>query len=213
MTVLFMLLSINSDSLVTGFAYGVRRVKIPLISAIVISCSSIAYSAFAMAAGSVASAFFPPLVCRLTGALVLVIIGLILIVNSSKENELPAPEPNQEKDALFNLVIKSLGITISVVRDPTLCDFDRSQRIDFKEALYLSFALSADAIGVGLGCAMSGIVACYIPPLVGLSQLILLYTGVYCGKFLSKFLNISRRICNVISGIILITLAMLRIFN
>ncbi len=213
MTVLFILLSINLDSLVTGFAYGVRRVKIPLISAAVISCSSIAYSALAMAAGSVASALFPPLVCRLTGALVLIIIGLILIANVAKENELPAPAPCKEKDTLFNLVIKSFGITISVVRDPTLCDFDRSQRIDFKEALYLSFALSADAIGVGLGCAMSGIVACYIPPLVGLSQLVLLYAGLYCGKFLSKFLNVSRRICSVISGIILIALAMFRIFS
>lgn len=213
MTVLFMLLSINSDSLVAGFAYGVRRVKIPLVSAAVISGFSILYSALAMTAGRLASVILPPLACRLVGALLLIIIGCVIIVNAIGEKEISAPAPPNEKGTLFNLVIKSLGITISVVRDPTLCDFDSSQKIDFKEALYLSFALSADAIGVGLGCAMSGIIHSYIPPLVGISQLALLYLGLAAGKFLSKFLKINKKVCSIISGIILIALAILRIFN
>jgi len=208
MTVLFMLLSINLDSLVTGFTYGIRRVRIPLLSAIVISAFSLFYSSLSMLAGMALSSLIPDFICRFIGSAILFIMGLFLIVNALKSKPETSVLHEENKSTLLNLVIKSLGITISIVRDPSLCDFDKSKRIDAKESLYLSFALSADAICVGLGCAMSGIIHILIPPLVGLSQLILLYTGLCVGKFMANSLNISKRLCGIISGVLLILIAL-----
>lgn len=37
----------------------------------------------------------------------------------------------------YNFIIKSLGITIKIIRDPISSDLDGSKRIDLKEAIYL----------------------------------------------------------------------------
>ena len=87
-----------------------------------------------------------------------------------------------KNEELLKIAIKSLGITIQVLRDPSNCDIDKSGIIDLKESLLLGLALSVDAIGVGIGSALSGYHSVFLPFTVGLFQLILLYVGTYLGK-------------------------------
>lgn len=209
MTVLFMLLSINLDSLVAGFSYGMRTVKIPLLSAAIISFFSVLYSALALTIGSSISNYIPTNISKCIGAFLMICIGVLVIINSIKESPEKSDYVHKEKKG-FNLSIKSLGITISILRDPSLCDFDFSQVIDPREAIYLGFALSADAIGVALGCALSGISNIFLPFLIGGSQLILLYSGVAAGRFLNKHIRIRKVFCSIFSGIILVVLGILR---
>ncbi len=212
MAVLFMLLSINLDSLVAGFSYGMRKVHIPLLSAAIISGFSVFYSAMAIIIGSSFAKLMPPLASRISGSVILVFIGICVIINSFRGEKEQVTDNITHTLKPFNLSIKSLGITISVIRDPSICDFDASKTIDPREAVYLSFALSADAIGVGLGCALSGITNAFLPFCIGLSQLILLYGGVTVGRFLSRFLHINKTFCEVVAGVLLILLAAVRFF-
>lgn len=210
MAVLLMVLSVNLDSLGVGFSYGVRGVHIPLFSIAIISCFSILYSSLAIFAGSLMIHIMPLWLSKTLGVGILLAMGVTIIVNAlRKKKDTPPPEP--KSGTLLNWGIKSLGITISVVRDPSACDFDRSKRIDAREAMYLGLALSVDAIGVGLGSALGGITAYYIPLFVGLSQLVLLSAGLGVGRMLSKRVNIDQRVCGVAAGALLIVLALLRI--
>lgn len=211
MAVLFMILSINLDALAVGFAYGIKNVRIPFLSALVISAFSVFYSAISLVAGSALATVLPPEFCTYAGALLLFIIGVFIIAGAFKESRKPNIRSHNKYGTIINWGIKSLGITISVVRDPSICDFDSSCKIDARESVYLSLALSADAIGVGLGSSLTGITHPFIPILVGLSQIFLLYSGLFAATFLSHKIKINKRVCEIAAGGILILLSALHI--
>ena len=212
MAILLMLLSVNLDSLGVGFSYGVRAIHIPLGSIALMSSLSIVYSYIALFVGSLLIRFLPPWVSKTLGIAILLAMGVMIIVNALRKTEDSLPAKKQRKSGtLLSWGIKPLGITISIARDPAACDFDKSNRIDAKEAMYLGLALSLDAIGVGLGSALGGLRAYYIPLLVGLSQLILLSIGLAGGRALTRHIKIDQRIWSVMSGVLLIILALMRI--
>jgi len=118
----------------------------------------------------------------------------------------------KKDDKIFNLMIKSLGITIQIIRNPLSCDFDKSKRIDPLEAIYMGLALSVDSIGVGIGIATVGAGTYLIPIATGLFQFIFLCLGGFLGTKFLMFKNINSKIWLIISGLILILLAILRCF-
>lgn len=112
----------------------------------------------------------------------------------------------------YNFIIKSLGITIKIIRDPISSDLDGSKRIDWKEALYLGFALSLDSIGVGIGGSIVGINSIMYPILVAGFQLIFLSLGNFIGKKLISSISLPKNIWSVISGILLIIIGIYKLF-
>ncbi len=105
-----------------------------------------------------------------------------------------------------------MGITIKIIRDPISSDLDGSKRIDWKEALYLGFALSLDSIGVGIGGSIVGINSIMFPILVAGFQLIFLSLGNFIGKKLISSISLPKNIWSVISGILLIVIGIYKLF-
>lgn len=104
----------------------------------------------------------------------------------------------------YQFFIKFLGITIQIIRDPSSSDFNNSNQIEAKEALYLGIALSIDSIGIGIGSSIMGLNTFIFPIAVACFQLFFLSFGSYFGKKIKDISNIPENIWGIISGILLI---------
>lgn len=207
-------ISLSLDALGVGLAYGLRRIKIPLIPKIFICIFSILYSGAALAIGKSLLAILPPYVSKLVGIVILSLMGICIVIQALLKNGDSKPSEGilrREDKTLLKIVIKSLGITIQVIKNPIKGDIDKSGIIDVTEALLLGLALSVDAIGVGIGSALAGFNSILIPFLVGLFQLVFLKTGLYLGGRLVSSGMAGSKVLSFLPGILLILLAVMRI--
>lgn len=213
-SVFILAVSLSLDALGVGLVYGLRQIKIPLIPKIVICLLSILYSGFALMIGKSLAYFIPPFGAKLIGVSILTLMGLWIILQALLKRRDEDKRSNLNKKAdktLFKVVIKSLGITVQVVRNPTKGDIDESGVIDIFEALLLGLALSVDAIGVGIGSALTGFHSMIIPFAVGLFQLGFLFIGTYLGEKVAPVGKINKKFFSLVPGILMISLAIARI--
>jgi putative sporulation protein YtaF len=211
--------SLSLDAFGVGIAYGLRKVHIPILSKMVICLFSIIYSGMALALGNVLLKILPLPVSKAAGITILAAMGIVIIIQAlfkkdseAGEQKVPAcREIASQSRMLLKIAIKSLGITIQVVKNPAKGDIDSSGTIDTGESLLLGFALSVDAIGVGIGSALAGLSSMMIPFAIGFFQLVLLYVGTCLGKKAASSMKMNKKLLSVMPGILLITMAIIRI--
>lgn len=212
-SILLIAISLSLDAFGVGITYGIRKVRIPLVSKLVICFMSVLYSGLALIAGKAVYGILPPQASRIAGTVILASMGVFIILQTVlKKGESVAGKPRQdEKRTLLKIAVKSLGITIQVIRNPDEGDIDRSGIIDIREALLLGLALSVDAIGVGIGSALAGLGSLWIPFAAGIFQMLLLYAGTCLGARLSESSRLNKTVLSVVPGILLISMALIRI--
>ena len=204
--------ALSLDALGVGVVYGMRKIRIPFFSKLIICFFSIVYSGAALLAGSLVSDHLPVWVSKLAGVSILSIMGFWIIIQAftRKETGIKKSAP-AHGSTLFKLAIKSLGITIQVIRNPAEVDMDGSGIIDSRESILLGLALSVDAIGVSLGFALAGLDSVIIPFAVGSFQMLMLYLGTYMGIRFVSCSKLNKRLVSLLPGILLIILAFARI--
>lgn len=200
---IFLATSISIDSLGIGLTYGIRNTKIFFFSKFILFIISILITSFSVFLGNALNSILPANYASFIGIAVLIFLGLWIIYQSIKEKS-KKQVCVQSSKKIYNFFIKSFGITIQIIRDPICSDLDGSKRIDWREALYLGFALSFDSVGVGIGGSIAGLTSILFPILVAIFQLIFLSVGILFGKKLQSTSKIPSNIWSVISGIILI---------
>ncbi len=214
LSVIILAVSLSLDAFGAGIAYGLRKIRIPLVSKLVICLFSVFYSGAALAIGSSLSSVLPPYVSKLVGVLILLSMGIWVIFQALLRNEdgggLEECKINTD-ETLFQIAIKSLGITIKVIKNPMEGDIDRSGTIDVAESFLLGLALSIDAIGVGIGSALTGFNSVIMPFAVGFFQLFFLYAGTSLGVKFAVSDRINKKLLSLLPGILLIFLAIVRI--
>lgn len=209
-------ISLSIDAVFVGVSYGVKGTKVPFVSKCIICAFSVLYSALSIAAGGLLAGFLPKQAGTIIGAVILGLIGLCYIIKALKKGdsspppkELP-PGPGEPKP-LFSLMIKPLGITMQILKNPDAGDMDSSGSIDPKEAFFMGLALSVDALGAGIGSSLMGIAAWYYPFVVGGLQLIFLCGGLLAGKYLKEKIPLREVGMSVLSGMILIVLSLFKL--
>lgn len=217
LSIIILSISLSIDALGVGIVYGLRRINIPLIPKLIICFFSILYSGCALILGKTLSLIFPYWISKMIGIGILVVMGIWIIIQAVFKNEKPVASDNtypsnKSDNPLFRVVIKSLGITIQVIKNPVCGDIDNSGIIDIRESFLLGLALSIDAIGVGIGSALAGFQSFLIPFAVGLFQLIFLYIGTFSGGKFSSFSKINKRFISILPGILLVCIALIRIY-
>ncbi|MCX7921162.1 MAG: sporulation membrane protein YtaF [Clostridia bacterium] len=208
-------ISLSLDALGVGIAYGLRKISIPLVSKLVICFLSILYSGAALIAGKYISQMLNSDVSKFIGVFILIFMGVWIILQSLFKKEptktFSSVHGDKEK-TLLKIAIKSLGITVQVIKNPADGDIDKSGVIDVSESLLLGLALSIDAIGVGIGSALAGFNSMAIPLAVGLFQLVFLYAGTFVGGKFSSLERVNKKFIALLPGILLIALGILRIY-
>ncbi len=193
-------LAVSADGFVVGVAYGVRQIKIPIISLLVVSLASALAVSFSMFCGKGLALFLSQDAAALIGSALIIIIGLYFMLQAGKERI--GSIDCSEDVPLLTLEIKTLGIIIHILKEPSSADFDASGEISLKEAFFLGIALAMDALGAGLGMAMAGCKIFFTALCVGVLKFILVNSGILLGRVLKS--ETLKNYSSLAAGLILI---------
>lgn len=175
--------ALSLDGFGVGLSYGMRKIKITLMSLVLISFSSALAVSLSMLLGKMTACFFAPSTANLVGAVILIVVGCWLFLQNLILNMLPV-------EKTYSIKVNTLGLVINILKEPQKADFDKSGVIDAKEAVFLGVALAMDALGAGFGAAMSGYSPLFTPLFVAGAKLIFISSGLYIGKqFRIKYLK------------------------
>ncbi|WP_027366138.1 sporulation membrane protein YtaF [Desulfotruncus alcoholivorax] len=182
-------LSLSLDALSTGVAYGIKNIKVPIISLLIICMMSVMAISVSMTLGHVMTNIFSISFTHHLGGAILLVIGLWMIFQRWQESRLESKTGHnqiimkqQVEQKLIQIRIKALGLIISILREPSEADLDKSGQISAREAVLLGFALAMDAFGAGFAVAMLGFNPVLTALMVGLGQIILTSIGLMLGR-------------------------------
>lgn len=160
--------ALSLDSFGVGITYGLRQLKIPLISIVIISVLSGIIIGLSMQLGVLLSQVISPSAASYIGAIILIVMGmwsLVQLLMQKERGQEPAVSAKQETAAVqtqsvertvWTIELRKLGLVVQILRTPSSADVDNSGTISGWEAMWLGVALSLDAFGAGLGAALLG---------------------------------------------------------
>lgn len=179
-----LILSISSsiDSLGIGITYGIKNTKISSIGKIILIIISILITYLSIYFGNILQNIFPNTLTRFIGNFILILMGTYICFKALKK-----------QDNNYN-----------IFNNPISSDFDNSQTIDSKEAIFLAIALSLDSLCIGIGASISDINLKMFPFFVAIFQLFFLNIGTFLGIHINKFYKLPQNTWSLISGLLLI---------
>jgi len=182
--------AVSLDGFGVGAMYGLRKIKIPLVSLIIIGLFSGVVILLAMQIGGFLTHYLQPSAARSIGAVILIGIGawaLVQVIRQNRKSAADQPlaevEVNLTNQEIFHLELKKLGLVIQILRTPSLADQDASGVISSSEAVLLGLALSLDSFGAGIGAAFMGYPALGTALLIACSSGLFIYAGLHVGKW------------------------------
>lgn len=180
MAIMLFALAVSGDGLMVGVAYGIRKIKIPCGSLMVIALSSALAVSVSMMLGKALSLLISPHQATTIGAVMIFMIGIYFLLQAARQKIVNLQQ--SEKDPLLTLNVNALGIIIQILKKPASADFDCSGEISLKEAFFLGLALAMDAFGAGAGLALAGMNIFFTATSVGMVKFILVNTGIRVGQ-------------------------------
>ncbi len=207
-SLLLLAMAISLDSFSTGVVYGLRKMKIPIKSIIIIAICTAISLGIAMFAGQLLLHVLSPTIANRIGGVILIMIGGWVVFQFFRSERAHIEKEEVEERLVLDWEIKALGIVIHILKKPTRADFDQSGTITGVEALLLGVALSLDAFGAGIGAAMIGYSPFMLSGLAALMSGVFLTTGLHIGSFFSKSAGIQK--FAFMPGVLLILIGILK---
>lgn len=209
---------LSIDCFGVGLAYGMRHVVLPWYGRVIISCCSGIAIAVSMCLGRLLEGIIPGEQIHLFGESMLVCLGVFFLVRSIMElrkervEELCTDETDSacvSETPLFQWRVPGLDVMIKIMNNPQHADFDHYGQINSKEAVWLGFALAMDSFGAGVCIALMGFSVLWVS-ICTLSFAFLLVSAGYIWGGRAGEVPQYRKL-NLLPGIMLITLGMIRI--
>jgi len=200
-SLLLFLTAVSLDSLTAGFSYGTKKVRVELLSLLILACIP---SVFITAAGSISSlicSFFPVSVLPFLSFSILFIIGSAKLMESLIRH-LAKKHPGLVGNR--GCKIKQIHIIFTIYLSPEEANRTDLQVLNAKEALLLSLALSLDSVLAGMAFTASDIPRLTLLLSAILFHLLLFSAGYALGRLLSRMLRID---LSWLSGLCLLLLA------
>jgi putative Mn2+ efflux pump MntP len=237
-SLILLAVAVSLDGFGVGVTYGLRRIRIPVISVVIIGLCSGFVVWLSMQIGTLLSAYLSPHTAKVIGACLLVLIGTWALYQLWKRrrneaDEEAAEQPgsaqvqaaagqvsqekyetsveDQKEQAATTIVIlelKRLGLVVQILRKPQMADVDRSGTISPSEALLLGFALSLDSFGAGLGAAMIGFSPLLTALVLSTASGLLLLAGMQVGFRFAAWPPM--RALSILPGIMLIVMGVMK---
>nr|WP_279325996.1 sporulation membrane protein YtaF [Bacillus sp. FJAT-47783] len=207
-SLILLALAVSLDSFSVGLTYGLRTLKIPFKSIVVIACCSAITLLAAMMVGQLLQNMLPAVLTERLGGFILILIGAWVLYQFFQSNEQEDHEDKTHEKTILNVEIKSIGVVIQILQKPTTADMDKSGTITGIEALLLGVALSLDAFGAGIGAALLGYPPLYMAVLVATMSSLFVYVGIQMGHVFSKISFVEK--ITWLPGLILILIGILK---
>lgn len=193
--------SLSLDSFTAGFAYGSKKIRIPMLSVQIITLICSAVTGLSLFAGVILKPYIPSRLTLIIAFAILFIIGATKLLDSITKSIIRkySSLSKELKISMFNF-----KFILNVYADPECADADDSKTISPAEASALALSLSLDGMAVGFGAALMNVspLAVFLWSLITNAAAIII--GCHIGNKIAKKLpfNISW-----ISGAALIALA------
>ncbi|MBD8025033.1 sporulation membrane protein YtaF [Ureibacillus sp. Re31] len=171
--------AVSLDSFTVGLTYGMRRVKIPFKSFMIIFSCTFIILLLAMGIGSVIELFISYEAAERVGGLILIVIGIWVLYQFITSNS--NSKRRQSDMKVIQIEVKRLRLIIKILKKPSEADFDRSGSISSIEALFLGLALSLDSFGAGIGAALIDLPPILFSIVVTVSSVIFVIAGINIG--------------------------------
>lgn len=213
LSVILLAVSLSLDAFGVAFAYGLKKTTIPIGSRLILAASTLLYFGFAVFLGKFLGSLLNPKAASVVGIVLMAFICLWMLIQVLVQRPDTPQEKPAKKKTLLNITLKSLGISIRIIKNPMLCDMDQSKSIGAIEAIYLGLALSVDSISVGIGYAMSGGVVAAAPLFAGMAQFLFAWAGNTLGLRLGGIAGMKQQYMQIVSCAAMFFLLILRIFN
>lgn len=197
--------AVSFDGLAAGFSYGIRNLRLPFLSLVIIAVASALVMALGMMLGWAVSFFMAGSLSHLLGSLILISLGFFVLWQAflqQKNCRAKADLSPYKKDGLFQFIKK-------LIRQPEEADLDQSGTISSGEAFFLGLALASDALGAGLGIGLAGFSIWLTSLLVGVSKFCLIILGLFWGQCSRG--SISLFPAQALAGLILLLLGLFNI--
>lgn len=180
-TLIFFAVALSLDAFSAGFAYGLRKIRIPLLSCLALLCVSMLIVGISVFCGGAVANLLPGSWCEKLGGVILIGIGILWLLRLRGKDEADAWESGQFR-TVASIRLASLAVVIQIFEEPVRADIDASGEISIKEALFLALALSVDALGAVFGASLAGLGGIWIVILIGFFQQCFLMLGVFFGR-------------------------------
>lgn len=186
-SVLLLSIAATSDSLVIGFNFGLKNVRIGFFSNLYISAVCFAGTYAAMLAGRLLGAIVSARAATVLGGLVLLLLGLWML----------------------KIALQSGKSTLSCT-NPETADRNRSNTIELRESLGIGLVLALNNLGLGIGAGMAGLPSLATSLLCAGASFIF----VQCGYALGKKITAKRLAgaLEIISSLLIIALGVRSFF-
>jgi len=210
LTINLMVLASSIDSIFLGMNYGIKDIKIPFKSKVLIFLITVISSGLALFLGRKIGSIIPGL-SNIIGEISLFFIGIYILYSSISEKEIKRKQKTEcvTRKKYFEIAVDFLGITIMIIKNPSKGDLDDSGEIDLKEACFLSVALSIDSFAICISAGLMSINSFFIPLLMGITHLAFFIAGKKAGLYLNRCSN--KKIWTALPGIILICISFIKI--
>ncbi|GFR38065.1 sporulation membrane protein YtaF [Insulibacter thermoxylanivorax] len=235
-SIILLACAVSLDSFGVGLNYGMRQIKIPGASILIIGCCSGLMILLSMLLGGLLIPYIPERYAGWIGGMILICIGLWAFVQiwrqrrcqgndrddnlafedgelpecSTESAELSLPESLEPRKVL-HLELRRLGIVIEILRTPSSADRDRSGTISPGEAALLGTALSLDAFGAGIGAVFIGLSPWLTASVIAVFSSVFLRLGIDTGNLASHIAWLGR--LTFLPGIILIVLGLSKLLQ
>lgn len=202
---LLLVTALTLDAFVASIAYGTNKIKIPILSVVVISAMCSFILAISLALGSVLKMILPDKFETIISFIILMLLGIYYLLEGLIKTRLRKSEGSNKK---IKFKMADIQLVLDIYLDETKADLDSSKTLTPKEASYLAIALSLDSLAVGFASSL-GKVNCILVVLFSLiASVITIRGGLAIGK---KLAETSKVDLSWLSGVLLLVLAILKL--
>jgi putative sporulation protein YtaF len=187
--------AVSLDGFGVGVMYGLRQIRIPLLSIGIISLCSGLIIFGSMQIGVLLSSWIHPAAATKVGASILIGIGLWALFQllqskhqqsesstaAATDSEVLSLHAFESPTKIMYIELKRFGLVIQILKTPAIADMDRSGNISASEATLLGVALSLDAFGAGIGAALIGFAPVLTAVVIAFSSGIFISIGLQMG--------------------------------
>lgn len=198
---IFFLLAVTLDSLTAGLSYGTRKVRIKVVSYIILVCVPALFIAAARQIGSFLAYLLPPRALPFICFSLLFMLGISKLIESLIRR-LAGKHPSLARN--WGCKIKQINIIFTIYLSPEDANQEDLQTLSAREALLLSLALSLDSILVGMAFTMEPVSVLFLFLSAMLFNLFFFVLGYLLGHFLCHLFPVD---LSWLSGLLLLLLA------
>lgn len=201
-------IAVSIDGMLAGVAYGLRNIRMPLPSLVIIFIVTGIMSSLALVCAYYVGQYMNTDLALIMGACLLILLGLWSLFQQYLTRKVPSY--THEGEVTAKALTFSIGrLVISIMAKPETADVDRLGIISPLEAVFLGIAVGLDGAVGTFAAALMGGLPLYAPIIVGLIHAVCVGFGCYASAcFVSE--SVKKRF-PYLHGALLILLGLIRL--